>query len=115
MGQLDDSIKNAIIGNIGTLMTYRVGTSDASFLQSEYSPIFNEQDLLNVPAYTMYVKTIVSSEPIPPFSLDVKKDLNAWNSMMRPAVGNAIKELSALTYGRDRTEVENEIAVRAKL
>lgn len=115
MGQLDDTIKNAIIGNIGTLMTYRVGTSDASFLQNEYAPTFNEQDLLNVPAQTVYVKTIVSSEPVPPFSLDVKKDMKAWYSMMRPQVGNAIKELSALTYGRDRKEVEAEIATRAKL
>lgn len=115
MGQLDENIKNAIIGNIGTLMTYRVGTTDANFLQNEYTPIFNEQDLLNVPAQTLYVKTQVKGEPVPPFSLDVTKDMTAWKSMRRPEIGQAIKELSKLTFGRDRVEVEREIAERAKL
>lgn len=115
MGQLDENIKRAIIGNIGTIMTYRVGTEDAQFLQNEYSPIFNEQDLLNIPAQTLYVKTQVSGEPIPPFSLNLQKDMKAWYAMMRPDVGRAIKELSRLTYGRDRAMVEVEIARRAKL
>ncbi len=115
MSQLSDDIKNAIIGNIGTLMTYRVGTGDAGFLQNEYAPIFNEQDLLNVPAQTMYVKTQVSGEPIPPFSLNVAKDMKAWTAMMKPQIGQAIRELSRLTYGRDKAEVEAEIAERAKL
>lgn len=115
MAQLEDKIKDAIIGNIGTIMTYRVGTADASFLQNEYAPVFNEQDLLNIPAQTLYTKTQVSGEPLPPFSLNVLKDMNAWNAAMRPEIGNAIKELSKLTYGRDRTMVEAEIATRAKL
>lgn len=115
MGQLDDNIKNAIIGNIGTFMTYRVGTTDASFLQNEYSPVFVEQDLLNVPAQTVYVKTMVNGEPVPPFSMEVGKDMDQWHAMMRPEIGNAIKELSRLTYGKDRVEVEKEIGERAKL
>lgn len=115
MGQLEDNIKNAIIGNIGTIMTYRVGTTDANFLQNEYQPIFNEQDLLNIPAATMYVKTQVNGEPIPPFSMNVIKDMKAWYAMMRPEIGQAIKELSRLTYGRDRTEVELEITKRSNL
>lgn len=115
MGQLDDNIKNAIIGNIGTLMTYRVGTTDASFLQNEFAPIFNEQDLLNIPFNTMYVKTQVKGEPVPPFSLNVHKDMDAWFAMMRPEIGQAVRELSKLTFGRDRAAVELEIAQRAKL
>ncbi len=115
MGQLEDNIKNAIIGNIGTIMTYRVGTTDANFLQNEYQPIFNEQDLLNIPAVTMYVKTQVNGEPVPPFSMNVLKDMNAWNAMMRPEIGQAIKELSKLTFGRNRPDVELEITKRSNL
>jgi hypothetical protein len=115
MGQLEDNIKGAIIGNIGTIMTYRVGTQDASFLQNEYAPTFTEQDLLNIPFNTLYVKTQVKGEPIPPFSMNVYKDMNAWKGLQRLDIGRAIKELSRLTYGRDRRMVEEEIAQRSKL
>lgn len=115
IGQIDENIKNAIFGNVGTIMSYRVGAADANFLQNEFAPIFNEQDLLNVEAQTLYVKTQVKGEPIPSFSLNVMKDMNAWNAMKRPEVGRAIRELSRLTYGRDRAMVEAEIATRAKL
>ncbi len=52
---------------------------------------------------------------MPPFSVDTNKDMNAWNGMKKPEVGGAIKELSRLTYGRDRATVESEIATRANL
>jgi hypothetical protein len=115
IGQIDENIKNAIFGNVGTVMTYRVGVTDANFLQHEFAPVFNEQDLVNIEFNTMYVKTQVKGEPIPPFSLNVHKDMKAWYAMMRPDIGKAVKEYSRLTYGRDRKQVEEEIAVRAKL
>jgi hypothetical protein len=115
MSQLSDDIKNAIIGNIGTIMTYRVGTGDASFLQNEYAPIFNEQDLLNVPAQTMYVKTQVAGEPVPPFSMNVWKDMTSWKALRRADIGEAIKYLSKEHYGHDKTEVEANISERAML
>ncbi len=115
IGQIDENIKNAIFGNVGTVMAYRVGVTDANFLQHEFAPIFNEQDLVNIEAQTLYVKTQVSGEPVPPFSLNVKKDMKAWYAMMREDVGKAIKELSRLTYGRDKQMVEAEIAQRARL
>lgn len=115
IGQMTEDVKNAIFGNVGTVMTYRVGTQDANFLQHEYAPIFTEQDLLNIEAQTMYVKTQALGEPIPPFSMNVKKDMDAWNALRRHDVGRAIKELSRLTYGRDRNQVEADIARRAKL
>lgn len=115
IGQIDENIKNAIFGNVGTVMAFRVGVTDANFLQHEFSPVFNEQDLVNIEARTLYVKTQVNGEPIPPFSLNVSKDMKAWYAMMRPDIGRAIRELSRLTYGRDRAEVEAEIAHRAKL
>ena len=115
IGQIDENVKNAIFGNVGTVMAYRVGVTDANFLQHEFAPVFNEQDLVNVEANTLYVKTQVKGEPIPPFSMNVYKDMNAWRALQRPDVGRAIRELSRLTYGRDRRSVEAEIVVRAKL
>lgn len=115
IGQMSEDIKNAIFGNVGSILTYRVGVTDANFLQHEFAPTFTEQDLVNIEAWHVYVKTQVHGEPVPPFSMKVSIDLNAWNAMKRPEIAQAIKELSRLTYGRDVTEVETEINRRAKL
>ncbi len=115
IGQMQEDVKNAIFGNVGTIMAYRVGVTDANFLQHEFSPVFNEQDLVNIEAQTLYVKTQVKSEPIPPFSMNVHMDLDAWKARQRSDVARAIREYSRLTYGRDRVSVEHEIAIRAKL
>ena len=115
IGQMPEDVKNAIFGNVGTIMCYRVGVTDANFLQHEFAPIFTEQDLVNIEAHHIYMKTQVKGEPVPPFSVNLTKDMAAWNAMKRPDVARAIKELSRLTYGRDRRLVEAEIGERAKL
>ncbi len=115
IGQLQEDIKNAIFGNIGTLMAFRVGVTDANFLQHEFAPVFSENDLVNIEARHVYVKTQVKGEPVAPFSMDTSKDMTAWNALKKPEVGAAIKELSRLTYGRDVVEVEADISIRAKL
>lgn len=115
IGQMEEEVKNAIFGNVGTIMTFRTGVSDANYLQHEFSPTFNEADLLNVEKYNVYIKTTVSNEPVPPFSMDVTKDLAAERALYNPKLAEAIKQLSRLKYGRDARLVESELAERAKL
>lgn len=115
VSQLEESVKDAVFGNVGTLMTYRVGVPDANVLQHEFAPTFNETDLANVGAQTIYVKTIVNGSPVPPFSMNVARDLKAEKAGGSRQVAQMIKELSRLKYGRDRAEVELEIERRAKL
>jgi hypothetical protein len=115
ISQLDDQVKAAIMGNIGTLMTYRVGVEDASILQREYTPVFNETDLTNIGAQNVYVKTIIKGTPVPPFSMNVWRDLKAERAQGSPEVARMIKDLSRLKYGRDANEVGEEIERRAKL
>lgn len=115
IGQIDEEVKNAIFGNIGSLMCYRVGVSDANYLAREFTPVFSEEDLLNIEKYHIYVKTIVNNEPVPPFSMSVAKDLEAWKRQKNPKVAEIIKEMSRLKYGRDVRLVESEITRRAKL
>ncbi|MDO8498225.1 MAG: type IV secretion system DNA-binding domain-containing protein [bacterium] len=115
IGQMPEDIKNAIFGNVGTQISFRVGVTDANFLQHEFSPVFSEQDLVNIEAWHVYMKTQVHGEPVPPFSMKVSIDFNAWNAMKKPEIAQAIKELSRLTYGRDLVEVEAEIIRRSKL
>ena len=89
--------------------------TDAAFMQHEFAPTFSEQDLVNIEAWHVYIKTQVKGEPVPPFSMYTKPNFEAWNAMRRPDIAQAIKELSRLTYGRDVAEVEVDISRRAKL
>ena len=115
IGQIGEDLKNAVFGNVGTVVAFRVGVTDANYLQHEFSPTFTEQDLVNIEAPHTYMKTIVNGEPVVPFSLDTTKDMNKWKAMLNPQIGQAIRELSRLKFGRDGTQVEAEINQRARL
>lgn len=115
IGQVEEEVKNAVFGNVGTIISFRVGVSDANYLQHEFTPTFAEDDLLNVERFHAYIKTIVNGEPVPPFSMDLTKDLSKINAMKSERVAEIIKEMSRLKYGRDVKLVEAEIARRAKL
>lgn len=115
IGQMEEEVKNAIFGNVGTLATFRVGVSDANYLQHEFTPTFSEADLLNIEKYNVYIKTIVNNEPVQAFSMDVTKDIETERKMYNPKLAEAIKQLSRLKYGRDARLVESELNERAKL
>ena len=115
IGQIGEDLKNAVFGNVGTLVTFRVGVTDANYLQHEFAPTFSENDLVNVERFHAYIKTQVEGEPVVPFSIDTTKDLNKWKAMTNPQVGQAIRELSRLKYGRDAAQVESSIFQRARL
>ncbi|HJY98450.1 MAG TPA: type IV secretion system DNA-binding domain-containing protein [Patescibacteria group bacterium] len=115
IGQVEEEVKNAVFGNVGTIVAFRVGVTDANYLQHEFTPTFGEDDLLNVERYHSYIKTIVNNEPVPPFSVDMTKDLAKIKAMESPRVAEIIKEMSRLKYGRDLKLTEAEIARRAKL
>jgi hypothetical protein len=115
IGQVEEEIKNAVFGNIGTILAFRVGVTDANYLQREFQPTFQEDDLLNIERFHVYVKTIVQNEPVPAFSMDVTKDMNQMKKTANPRVAQMIKELSRLKFGVDREIIETEIAQRARL
>ncbi len=116
IGQIGEELKNAIFGNVGTIISFRVGVTDANFLQHEFAPVFNEQDLVNIEARHAYIKTQVQGEPVQPFSMSTEfPSYEEWQAMRRPEIGRAIKELSRLTYGRDVNAVVKEITERSKL
>ncbi|MGD9129376.1 MAG: type IV secretion system DNA-binding domain-containing protein [Candidatus Woesebacteria bacterium] len=115
ISQIDEEVKNAVFGNVGTMISFRVGVSDANFLQHEFSPTFNESDLINIEKYHVYVKTIVKNEPVTAFSMSLEKDMDAVKARMNPKMAEMIKQLSRLKYGKDREVVEAEMKIRAKL
>lgn len=115
IGQVEEEVKNAVFGNVGTLIAFRVGVTDANYLQHEFTPTFGEDDLLNVERYHAYCKTIVNNEPVPPFSMDLNKDMAKQKAAESPRVAEIIKEMSRLKYGKDEKLVEAEIARRSNL
>ncbi|OGH39166.1 MAG: hypothetical protein A3B44_01815 [Candidatus Levybacteria bacterium RIFCSPLOWO2_01_FULL_38_21] len=115
IGQMEEDVKNAIFGNVGSIISFRVGVTDANYLQHEYQPVFTEADLINVERFNTYVKTIVKGEPVTPFSMDLTRDMSEEKKLMNPRVSELIRELSRLKYGKDIMQVEAEIAKRAKL
>ena len=115
IGQMEEEVKNAIFGNVGSVVSFRVGVTDANYLQHEFQPTFNEADLINIERFNTYIKTIVGGEPVPPFSMDLTRDLTNEKKLANPRVAELIKELSRLKYARDVNVVEAEIAQRARL
>ncbi len=113
ISQMDDEVKNAVFGNVGSICSFRVGISDANFLVRQFQPVFNEHDLLNLGMAEVYLKTMIDGVPKDPFSLRIpalerKKPGN-------PELSAMIKKLSGLKYGRPKALVEAEIAKRARL
>ena len=71
--QLHEQIQSAIFGNVGTLISFRVGARDAEILAKEFSPVFNETDLIHLPKYSMYIKLMIDGLTSEPFSASMVK------------------------------------------
>lgn len=115
MGQLMDEkgksgIRDAVLGNAGTIVSFRIGPEDAEILAKEFAPIFGAYDLVNVEQYTAYTKLLIDNTASRPFNMSMYPPTTG-----NPALGNAIRELSRLKYGRDRKLVEAEILERTQL
>lgn len=109
LGQLDklEVVRKAIFGNVGTIMSYKIGAADAEFMAREFAPAFSEQDLINIDRFKAVVKLSIDTQPSPPFSLCAPPEVRGDKR-----IGKAIKQLSRLKYGRDVRFVEKEILKR---
>jgi len=115
IGQMEEEVKNAVFGNVGSVVAFRVGVTDANYLQHEFQPTFSETDLINIDKFNAYIKTIVHNEPVKPFSIDLTKDMRQIIATQNPKIAEAIVQLSRLKYGRSKELVEAEVSQRARL
>lgn len=102
-------VKDAVFGNVGSMMCYKIGATDAEYLAKEMAPTFSDQDLINIDKYKAVMKLSIDTQPSKPFSI---VPLNPYIEKGDAKVGEAIKQLSRLKYGRDREFVEREITRR---
>jgi hypothetical protein len=68
MGQLSDTVRKTVFGNVGSMISFRVGAEDAAILSAEYNPVFNERDIINLGVREFYTKMSVNGELREPFS-----------------------------------------------
>jgi hypothetical protein len=106
--QLTDEIRDAVFGNMGTIVSFRIGQNDVESLSRYFQPVFDGDDLLRVPNYNTIVRTLINGVPTNPFSMATLPPLGTPN----PKLADALKQLSSAKYGRPRASVEAEIFER---
>ena len=104
IGQLSDEVRDAVIGNVGSMILFRVGTPDAEALQKEFAPVFEVADMINLEKGHVYIKLLVDGFAAQPFSA---------RTMMPKHVEGTLRDqviaFSRQRYSRPRAEVEGLI------
>lgn len=108
--QLTDEIREAVFGNVGTMVSYRVGVDDAEMMAKQMAPVFNEYDLINVENYNSFVRLLSRNQPQRPFSMKAALPPDGGDEELRAN----LYELSRLKYGRAKQEVEERILERLR-
>lgn len=111
IGQLETDVstkvRDAVFGNVGTMIIFRVGAADAEFLEKEFEPEFLIQDIVNLPNYHIYLKLMVNGVSSRPFSA---RTLPPFKVSIEPGIVRRIIDESRKRYARPRWAVEEEIS-----
>ncbi|MDP1883978.1 MAG: TraM recognition domain-containing protein, partial [Candidatus Moranbacteria bacterium] len=110
IAQLKEEISKAVFGNVGSMVSFRVGPEDAEFLQKQFEPVFTANDLVNVDNYNCFARILVNNVLTKPFNMATYPPTKGDQE-----VANAFKELSRLKYGRDKNLVNREIMERTRI
>lgn len=102
------SIKDAVFGNAGTIMSFKVGAEDAEYLEKEYAPLLSQQDIIGIANFTTYAKLNIDNATTRPFDMKTLWD----NTYKNTEVSKIIKEYSRKMYGRKKEYVDMEIEAR---
>lgn len=104
--QMTDEVKSAVFGNVGTMIVFRVGATDAEVFEKEFAPYFILDDFVNLSAYQVYLRLMIDSQGSKPFSA------RTLSPIERP-VHSFVQAVVAYTrahYAKPRFVVEEEIA-----
>lgn len=107
IAQLDENIRDAVFGNVGSMTSFRVGPEDAEFLTHQYEPVFDAHDLINVPNYNAFARVLANGTPTRPFSLAAMPPPEGNNDRVQTLI-----QQSFARYARPRAAVEAEIQQR---
>lgn len=110
LGQLPEEIQKSVFGNVGTMVSFRIGPDDAEFMAKQFKPIFNEQDLINIDNFNAYAKLMINGSISQGFNMATYPPQKG-----NTEIAKAIKELSTLKFGKNRELVEREIKARSEV
>ena len=110
ISQLPEDIKGAVFGNVGSMVSFRIGAEDATFLEKQFAPEVTVADLIKVPNYHAYIKMLSGGEPKRPFSIGSYPVPKGDSRMIEP-----VKEMSYLKYGKPEAEVNEAILRKFQL
>ena len=106
----DTKVRDAILGNVGTMVAFRIGVDDAEILEKQFAPRFTAYDMVNQKKYTAYLRLLIDNTAAPPFHIATYP-----LSPGTPEIAEAIKQYSRLRYGKERSFVEADILERTQL
>ncbi|MDZ7611281.1 MAG: type IV secretion system DNA-binding domain-containing protein [Candidatus Moranbacteria bacterium] len=104
--QLDEQVRDAVLGNVGTIITFRVGAFDAEFLEKEFEPVFYANDLVNLAKYNVYLKLMIDGVSTQPFSATTLPPVEMESTHENL---DKIIKVSRERYASPREEVEDKI------
>ena len=111
IAQLDENIKDAVFGNVGSMATFRISFEDAQYVEKKFLPVFNADDIMRIPNRNAYLQMIGHGKPLQPFNI-ATLPLDFFATPNPKGVAEKIMQLSFHKYGRPREEVEAEIMRR---
>lgn len=108
MTQLTEKIREALLGNVGTIICGRIGVTDAELMVKAFTPTFTAEDLTKTPNFAAVAKVMMFDMPSAPFTMSLPAPMGEANEELM----KSLKEYSATKYGKTRAEVEKEIQER---
>lgn len=106
--QASTKMRDAVFGNVGTILSFKIGAEDAEYMAKEFAPVLSEQDVIGIPNFHCYTKLNINNTTSRPFSMATIYDESNRNEKM----GALIKEYSRTKYGRKKVFVDQEIEDR---
>jgi DNA helicase HerA-like ATPase len=110
VGQLLPKVQQAVLGNIGTIVSFRVGGDDATKLKPEFAPVFDVKDMINLGVAEFYIKMTIDGESYDPFSAETLKVLPATHPSYRKEVIDASRRKYAILAGEAQRLIAEEEA-----
>lgn len=104
IAQLTEEVRDAVFGNVGTIIAFRVGSPDAAFMETEFMPRFTPEDIINLPKYNIYIKLLIDGVTSQPFSAitlpPISQKTNSEDKVIR---------VSRERYAKPRAEIEQKV------
>lgn len=108
--QLKENIRDAVFGNVGSIISFRISPDDAEFMKNKFEPVFSPSDLMNIDNLNAYVSLLINGQTSRPFNIKLETE-RVFGSGSRE-MAEQVTQLSRLKFGRPREEVEREIMAR---